>query len=244
MQSNNPAFNQRTLDKMRTRGAFTATGRMMTVEGTINKVGILVTLTVLSAIASWSYGASDFMLISIAGIIGFILSFVIIFKMQWAPTIAPLYAICEGIVLGFLSSMMNTRYPGVVFNAFVLTFGILFMMLLLYRFKIIQATQRFRMGMAAAFFALIATYLVDFLLGIFGHPMAMMHQYSSMAYGIFSIAVIVMASLSFILDFDMIERASAARAPSYMEWYGGFAVLLTIIWLYVSILRYLNRGRD
>jgi len=244
MDSNNPAFNPRTLEKMRSSGAFAGTDRAMTVEGTINKVGILVTLTIIGGAIGWSYGDNPAVMgfIGLGAILTLILSFVIIFKQTLAPTLAPVYAVLEGLLLGFLSHLQEAAYPGVVFNSFIATFGILFAMMAIYRFRIIQVTDKFRIGMSVAMFGIMAVYLVDIVMGLFGHPLPMIHQGSG-ASTIFSVVVIIVASLCFILDFDMIERASAARAPAYMEWYAGFSVLLTIIWLYLEILRLLGRGR-
>lgn len=244
MDSNNPIFNERTLEKMRANGALTSTTQSMTVEGAINKVGLLTVMCIGGCILSWSMAESQMgPMISMGSIlVGFVLAMVIIFKKEMAPTLAPIYAVVEGLALGYISFAAEQAKPGVVMNAFIATFGILLAMIVLYRFRIIRATERFKIGMSAALIGVLITYVADFVLGLFGHPLPFLHD-SSTTGMLVSGVVIVIASLCFILDFDMIETAAAQKAPKWMEWYAGFSVLMTLIWLYLEILRFMGRRK-
>jgi uncharacterized YccA/Bax inhibitor family protein len=216
----------------------------MTLNGTINKVGILVVLTVASALWGWSMAESEIagLLLGGSAIAALILSFVIIFNKSKAPILAPCYAVAEGMVLGIIAYMADMATKGAAVQAFTITFAILFGMLGLYRIGLIRATETFRKVMAVAMLGVLITYVVDMVMGFFGTSIPMVHQ-GTPAGMIFSLIVIGIASLNFVLDFDMIERGVAARAPKWMEWYAGFAVLLTIVWLYIEVLRLLGKRR-
>lgn len=243
MESSNPAFNPKTLLKLRSEGVMETTNHM-TLNGTINKVGILVTLTVASSLWGWSMAETEMgqMLAMIAIFANLVLAFVIIFNKTKAPVLAPVYAITEGLALGFIAYMSDRASHGVALQAFILTFGILFGMVGAYRFGLLRATETFRRVMSLAMMGIFITYIVDMVLMFFGTHIPMVHEGTPIGI-VFSLVVIGVASLNFILDFDMIERSVQARAPKWMEWYAGFAVLLTIVWLYLEILRLLNKRR-
>ncbi|PWU13536.1 MAG: hypothetical protein C5B49_14595 [Bdellovibrio sp.] len=242
MATRNPVFNEKTIEQLRHENV----GQMaeaMTVHGAINKTGILLILTVIGAALSWSHPEISISPLGLGIVIGnLILGFVIIFNRARAPLLAPIYAFLEGLLLGGISELASTRFPGVVANAMTATFGILAGMLVLYNFGILRATETFKKVLSVAMIGVVISYVVNMVSSAFGHVMPYMHEGSPMSL-IFSGFVIVVASLCFISDFDMIERAAQAKAPKYMEWYAGFSVLLTIIWLYLEILRLLGRRR-
>lgn len=239
MESNNPVFNSKTLDRLRENTE--ADTQSMTVHGTINKAGILLMLTIVSSIYSWNSAELGHIgMMPVAMIFSLIAGFAIIFKQNWAPILAPVYALCEGVLIGAVSFYFNIRYPGIVFNAMIMTFGTLFGMVVLYHAGILKATEQFKKIMFMAMIGIGCTYLVNFIMSLFGSPMAFLHEGSPLGIA-FSLVVVGVAALNFILDFDMIEKAVYYKSPKYMEWYGGFAVLVTLIWLYFEILRLLSK---
>ena len=165
---------------------------------------------------------------------------VIIFKNDWAGPLAPLYAACEGLALGALSAFMERRFPGIVFQAVVLTLGVLATMLVIYRTGQIKATNGFKRGVIAATGAICLVYLVTMALRAFGMPVSFMHDTGPLGIGI-SMVVVVVAALNLVLDFDMIEQGAKNGAPKHMEWYGAFGLLVTLVWLYVEILNLLSK---
>ena len=179
----------------------------------------------------------------IGGLIGgMVTAFVTIFKKNWAPLTAPLYALLEGPVLGGFSAMFEKAYPGIAVQAVGLTFGTLFVLLLAYKSGIIRATQRFKTGVIAATGGIAVFYLVAMLLGFFHVSVGVL--YSSSSWGIaFSLFVVIIAALNLVIDFDMIESGVGMGAPRYMEWYGAFGLMVTLIWLYLEILRLLAKAR-
>jgi uncharacterized YccA/Bax inhibitor family protein len=240
MESSNPVLNEKTIRNFRDQ--VNDESGAMTVTGTINKTGILVLITMLTSAYSWTNAEAGGGLgfVGIGIVVTLILSLVIVFKKEWSPFLAPAYAACEGLIVGAISFYFNVRYPGIVFNAMVLTFGTLFGMVVLYHTGVLRATEQFKKIMFLAMIGIMCTYLVNLLMSVFASPMPFMHEGSPFGI-IFSLVVVGVAALNFILDFDMIERSAQARMPKYMEWYGGFAVLVTVIWLYFEILRLLSK---
>lgn len=240
-RTSNPALGENVF-----RGYGMAAGETMTLTGTVNKTGVLLLCAVATAAWTWNLGLnSPEMAAPLAGmgaIGGLIVAFVTIFKKAWSPITAPLYALLEGLVLGTVSVMMESRYPGVAFEAVLLTFGTLLALLLAYHARIIRMNDKFRMGIVAATGGIVVFYLLTWVLGFFGVHFTSV--YGSGAVGIgFSIFVVIVAALNLVLDFDLIERGAQSGAPKYMEWYGGFALLVTLIWLYFEILRLLVKLR-
>jgi uncharacterized YccA/Bax inhibitor family protein len=173
---------------------------------------------------------------------GLVLGFVTVFKKEWSVVTAPLYALCEGAFLGALSGMLESMFPGIAIQAVGLTFGTCFVMLLAYRSGLIRVTQRFTMGVIAATGGIAVFYLLTMLLGFFGVRIPLI--YGGGPVGIlFSLAVVVIASLNLILDFDFIQKGAAQGAPKYMEWYAAFGLMVTLIWLYMEMLRLLTKLR-
>jgi uncharacterized YccA/Bax inhibitor family protein len=171
---------------------------------------------------------------------GLIVALVTVFKKEWAPVTTPLYAAFEGVLLGAISLVFNQRYPGIVFNAVALTFGVLAALLLAYRSGVVRPTENMKLGIAAATGGIALVYLVSMGLGFFGKTMPYIHDSGPIGIG-FSVVVVGIAALNLVLDFDFIERGAEVGAPKYMEWYGAFGLLVTLVWLYLEILRLLAK---
>jgi uncharacterized YccA/Bax inhibitor family protein len=215
----------------------------MTLSGTANKTGLSLFILMIAASYVWNRGAEDPALpgFIIAGVVaGLILAIATVFKKTWAPITTPLYAAAEGLALGGISVVFEAQYPGIVSQAVFLTFGTLAALLLAYRSGLIKATENFKLGVVAATGGIALLYLVSFVLGFFGMSVPLIH--SSGTYGIlFSVFVVVIAALNLVLDFDFIETGVERGAPKYMEWYGAFGLLVTLVWLYLEILRLLAK---
>ncbi len=220
----------------------------MTVKGTVNKIFIMLLLVVLGAGYTWKLmqagnPASMGTYMWIGAIGGFIIALVTVFKPSWSPFSAPVYAVLEGLFLGGISAFFNAQpqFHNIVINAVTLTFGTLFALLFVYRTGLIKVTNKFRLGVMAATGGIFVAYLLDFILGFFGIDIGFL-SFGGGTFGIIiSLVVIVVAALNLILDFDFIERASEAGAPKYMEWYGAFGLIVTLVWLYIEFLRLLAR---
>jgi len=247
MRTSNPALSS---DAFRTGEA--TFGESMTVSGTVNKTGILLLCCVATAAWTWNRffnappeEAMQAMApaLAIGGIGGFIVAIVTIFKKEWAGITAPIYALLEGLVLGGISAMLETRYHGIAIQAVSLTFGTLLVMLLAYRSGLIKVTERLRLGIVAATGGIAVFYLLQFILGFFGVHFTAINGSSPIGIG-FSLIVVAVAALNLVLDFDLIENGARLGAPKYMEWYGAFALMITLIWLYFEILRLLSKFRS
>jgi uncharacterized YccA/Bax inhibitor family protein len=222
-----------------------ATGDAMTLQGTVNKTGFLLLCTV--ATAAWTWGMSHsnapeaampWMYGGLLG--GFVVALITTFKAQWSPILAPVYALLEGLALGGLSAYFERRYPGIAIQAVGLTFGTLFVMLLAYKTGVIRATQGFKMGVVAATGGLAVFFLVRLaLLAFFNIQITALYSGGIIGIG-FSLFVVAIAALNLVLDFDLIESAVSARSAKYMEWYGAFGLMVTLVWLYISMLRLLS----
>ncbi len=225
-----------------------ATGEAMTLQGTVNKTGFLLLCAVVTAAWTWGMAHSETpeaaMPWMFGGMIGgFIVALVTTFKAQWSPITAPIYALLEGLALGGISAFFERSYPGIAVQAVGLTFGTLFVMLLAYKTGMIRATQGFKMGVIAATGGIALLYIVEMVLGGFFHIQVPAINGSGMIGIGFSIFVVIIAALNLVLDFDMIESAVRAGAPKYMEWYGAFGMMVTLVWLYLEMLRLLSKMR-
>lgn len=219
----------------------------MTIRGTVNKFGFLFLMTMSSAAFTWHayYQGQDVSPYMMGGIIGgLIVALIITFKRSTAPYLAPLYALLKGLMIGGLSAIINEAfietYPGIVMQAVGLTFGTSIAMFLLYHFRIIKATERFKSVVFTATAGIAIFYLIALVLGMFGIQIPFLHEGGLFGIG-FSLFVIALAALNLIIDFDMIEQGAAAGAPKNMEWYCAFGLLVTLIWLYIEILRLLSK---
>lgn len=220
----------------------------MTIDGTVNKTFLLLIFLVIPAFYAWTnvdalINNGQLMLYLFGGVIlGLIFAIATIFKKTWAPVTAPLYALSEGVFLGLFSVITQTKYPGIVMQAVALTFGTLFLLLLLYKSKIIKATENFKLGVISATGAIGLIYLVSFILSFFGINIPFIYESGLIGIG-FSLFVVTIAALNLVLDFDFIENSSG-KAPKYMEWYGAFGLMVTLVWLYIEILRLLSKLRS
>ncbi len=239
MRSGNPAL---TADTFATFPAV-ADDQAMTIGGTVNKSALSLLILLIAANFVWNRGASDPLLwtFTLVGVIGgFLVAIATVFKQTWAPLTTPLYAGLEGLALGGISVVFEATYPGIVSQAVFLTFGTLGALLAAYRSGLIRATENFKLGVVAATGGIAILYGLSFILGFFGMSVPLIH--SSGTFGIlFSVFVVVIAALNLVLDFDFIEQGAERRAPKYMEWYGAFGLLVTLVWLYLEILHLLAK---
>ena len=234
LRSGNPVLSKST---------FSNTGSIsekMTINGTVNKTAISLLLLVGTGYLTFTT-INPGLLIG-CGIGGFIVAIITVFKKEWAPITVPIYAILEGGLLGAVSFMYNSLYDGIVTNAIFLTVGILLSLLTAYRSGYIKATENFKLGVFAATGGIAIVYLINFIMSFFGSSMGVMQidNASPMSIG-FSAIVVIIAALNLVLDFDFIEEGAEKGAPKYMEWYGAFGLLVTLIWLYLEILRLLAK---
>ena len=218
------------------------TAYAMTIQGTVNKTGLALLLLMASATLTWnSPEASGLIWVGALG--GFIVALITIFNKTAAPYTVPVYAVLEGLFLGGISRIFESMYPGIVQQAVFLTFGTLGALLLAYRSGLIKATENFKLGVTAATGGIAFVYLVSIVMGFFGIHFSMIHSSGPMGI-LFSAFVVVIAALNLVMDFDFIEEGAENGAPKYMEWYGAFGLLVTLIWLYLEILRLLAKLRE
>ncbi|HXB42752.1 MAG TPA: Bax inhibitor-1/YccA family protein [Puia sp.] len=245
-KSGNPALNEKVF-----QNSMVVSGEeVMTERGTLNKFFFLSLMVMASASFTWSsFGQGKnvmpWMLVGAFG--GFAVAIVVSFKREWSSYLSPLYALLEGLFIGGLSVVVNNAfaksYPGIVMQAVLLTFGAVIAMFLLYRFRIIKATEKFKSVILTATAGIAIFYVLAMVLRMFHIDIAFLHEGSALGIG-FSLVVVAIAALNLILDFDMIEQGAAVGAPKYMEWYCAFGLLVTIVWLYVEILRLLMKLAD
>src|SRR5271165_3719083 len=251
MQTSNPALRGDTF-----RTGVQTCALPISISGAVNKTGILLICCVATAAWTWNrfFGAFNpespeaamqaiAPMMVIGGIGGFILAMVTIFKKEWSPVTAPIYALLEGLLLGGVSAMLDMRYHGIAIQAVSLTFGTLVAMLLAYRSGLIKVTDKLRLGIVAATGGIAVFYFLQFILGFFGVHFKAINGAGPLGIG-FSIIVVIVAALNLVLDFDLIENGARLGAPKYMEWYGAFALMITLVWLYFEILRLLSKFRS
>ena len=238
LRSGNPALNTKTFS-----GFDMTTGASMTIMGTVHKTALGLLLLMSTALFTWNMPAGDpratgLMIVGMIG--GLIVAIITIFKHHLAKYTVPAYALLEGLALGGISKFFEVMYPGIVNQAVMLTFGTLGALLLAYRSGLIKATENFKLGLVAATGGIFFVYLISWVLSWFSVSVPLIHSNSNMSI-LFSIGVVVIAALNLVLDFDFIEEGSEKGAPKYMEWYGAFGLLVTLIWLYLEILRLLAK---
>ncbi len=254
MRSGNPVLKDSTFLDLSSGTVYPGSANAMTLNGTVNKTGLMLLMLTLTAAFSWSQAvvqtpdgpqlAPGAMLYILGGGIGgFVLALITVFKKEWSPVLAPAYALVEGLFLGAISAFFEARYPGIVLQAVMLTFGTLFSLLFAYRSGLIKATENFKLGVAAATGGIFLIYLASFVLGLFDIKVPYIHESGIIGIG-FSLFVVVIAALNLVLDFDFIESGVEAGAPKYMEWFGAFGLMVTLVWLYVEFLRLLAKLRD
>ena len=241
MRTGNPALSDNTFTAV---GRLARTDEAMTAQGTANKALLLLLCVLVTASWIWTKNPQTVTpLVAVGAIAGFIVALVTVFKQTWAPITAPLYALLEGLVIGGVSAMFEAQYPGIVIQAAGLTLGTCLAMLLAYKSGLIRATENFKMGVVAATGGIMLFYLLSMILGFFHIQMPLMYGNSLASIG-FSVVVVIIAALNLVLDFDFIEQGAAQGAPKYMEWYGAFGLMVTLIWLYLEMLRLLAKLRS
>ena len=236
MRSGNPALRGNAFSAMRSYNPSQA----MTLQGTVNKGFILLFFVILGASWVWHNPVHYLPFVWPAAIGGFIIALVTIFKKEWSPITSPIYALVEGVFLGVISALMEQHYPGIVMRAVILTFGTLFCLLAAYKSRLIRVTAKFRLGVFAATGGIAVLYFMTFILNFFGVQVPFIYGSGPIGIGV-SLFIVIIAALNLVIDFDFIERGVQANVPRYMEWYGAFALMVTLIWLYLEILRLLAK---
>jgi uncharacterized YccA/Bax inhibitor family protein len=253
MESSNPVLGKNVFDVQAQHVGY---GQGMTIAGSVNKAGILIVLVMLSAAFVWNQffhslsltapgespasGVGGYIMIGAFG--GFIAAMVTVFKKEWSPVTAPIYALLEGLFLGGISAMFELRYPGIAIEAVAATFGTAFCLLLAYRSGLIRASEKLTLGIVAATGGIAIVYFLSMILGFFNVQIPGIFGNGPIGI-LFSVVVVIVAAMNLILDFDLIEKGAASGAPKYMEWYGAFALMVTLVWLYLEILRLLSKLR-
>lgn len=248
-KSSNPVFGQSVFNRLDSR----SDAGVMTINGTMNKTGLMLLIVLFAAIFTWrkffgmyEYSSPEAAVSAIqwwmigGAIGGFITAIITTFRPQSSNVTAPIYAVFEGLFLGGISAFFEAQYPGLVMRAVALTLGVFFVMLMLFRNGKLRASGKLKMGILAATGGIALVYFVSFIAGMFGANLGFLYGNSNFSIG-FSLIVVVIAALNLILDFDFIERGSQAGAPKIMEWYGAFGLMVTLIWLYIEILRLLAK---
>ena len=240
-KTSNPALNAKTFEGR------LATAEAMTLQGTVNKTGFL--LFCVSATAAWTWWLTNtqgpeavlpWMGVGLIG--GFLVALVTVFKKQWSPVTAPVYALLEGLALGGLSAFLEQTYHGIAINALGLTLGVTVVMLVLYTSGALRATPKLTVGVIAATSGIFLVYFVDIVLRMFGRQVPLLNSAGPWGIGI-SVLIVIVAALNLILDFDFVETGVHVGAPKYMEWYGAFGIMVTLVWMYLEILRLLAKLR-
>ncbi len=240
-RSGNPTLSDATFAGFETSGFKT-----MSLQGTVNKVGILLALVVGGALFTWnqfySTGSAGFLMpVGLFG--GMIFAVITMFRPTLAMYTAPIYAILQGLFLGGISAAFESMYPGIVIQATGLTFGTLASLLVLYKTGVIKPTENFRLMIVSATMGIAVLYAISFVMSLFGSGIGFIHSNGLFGIG-FSLFVVGIAAMNLVLDFDFIEDGAERGAPKYMEWFGAFALMVTLIWLYLEMLRLLAKIRS
>ena len=252
MKTSNPALGKNTFSSLAQSqygGNLIDAASRMTLSGAVNKTGILLLCTVATAAWTWNSFMQTHDLtfagpaLMLGALGGFVFAMITTFKREWSPVTAPIYALLEGLVLGGLSAALELRYPGIAMQAVALTFGTLFVLLLAYKSGLIRVTQKFRLGVVAATGGIMVFYLIEMVLGFFGIRFNTINGAGPIGIAV-SLFIVAIAALNLVLDFDFVEQGVACGAPKYMEWYAGFGILVTLVWLYIEILNLLSKVRS
>ncbi len=270
MRTSNPALNEkvfnRQIEEARAAGAGGRSTRppvddqvspwtppasfeTMTIGGTVSAAGVLLVLLLAAGWVGWAQVSPSPEGVQVPGwllpavLVGLGIAILTVFKPKLARFTAPVYALVEGFLLGAISHVYNLAYDGIVVQAVGLTLAVFGLLLFLYATRVIKVTDKLRMGIVAATGAVFVVYMVSLVLGLFGVDVPMIHDSGPVGI-LFSLAVVVIASLNLVLDFDFIEQGAAKGAPKYMEWYGAFGLVVTIVWLYLELLRLLSKLRS
>ncbi|MFC4778276.1 Bax inhibitor-1/YccA family protein [Paenibacillus sp. GCM10023252] len=243
-RSGNPTLNEKTFER---GGGQLYSGReAMTIEGTVNKMFILLAILLGAAVVVWSmyFDGQNVMPYLLGGAIGGLITALIIsFVPRTAPYLAPVYAALEGLFLGAFSARYEALYGGITLQAALLTMSVFVALLVAYRTRLIQATKNFRLGVFAATAGIALMYLGSMVLGLFGITVPYLHESSPIGI-VISLVIVIVAALNLVLDFDFIESGAQHGAPKHMEWYGAFGLMVTLVWLYIEIVRLLSKLRS
>ena len=247
MRTANPALNARTFEGF-APPAIGAKSTTMTIQGTVNKTAFLLLLVLLPAGFTWKLafaaGPAAVYPYILGGMIGgLIFGLITAFKPNWAMVTAPIYCMLEGLFLGGISAFFEAQFPGIAIQAVALTFGTLFGLLMAYSSGLIRATENFKLGVTAATGGIFLVYMLNMVMGFFGMHVPFIHESGLMGIG-FSLFVVIVAALNLVLDFDFIESGAERGVPKFMEWYAAFGLMVTLIWLYLEILRLLAKLRS
>ncbi len=253
MKTSNPALGENTFRGVAGSGygygSMIDAAARMTLSGTVNKTGVLLLCALLTASWTWHLFLTAHDLAAVSGLLmlgtfgGLICALVTVFKKEWSPISAPIYALLEGLVLGGLSAVFDARYPGIAIQAVGLTFGTLLVLLLAYSSGMIRVTQKFRLGVVAATGGIMVFYFAEMILGFFGVHFNTLNGSGIIGIGI-SLFIVAVAALNLVLDFDFVEQGVSFGAPKYMEWYAAFGIMVTLVWLYLEMLRLLAKLND
>jgi uncharacterized YccA/Bax inhibitor family protein len=239
MRTGNPVLSNSTF-----RDVSQTDAARMTLTGTVHATLIFTVMLMASAMFTWNKATVDpagaMVWVTGGGIAGLVLALITVFKKEWSGVTGGLYAIAEGLFLGGLSARYEAQFNGIVLQAVLLTGGTLFALLAAYSMRLIRATENFKLGVAAATGGIFLVYLTTWILGFFGIHIPWIHESGMIGIG-FSVFVVVLAALNLVLDFDFIEHGCEQGAPKYMEWFAAFGLLVTLVWLYVEILRLLSK---
>lgn len=243
MRTGNPALNEKTFQSF--YGEAAGTANVMTIQGTAWKTLILLGMCAGTACFTWTRVMNQDMatampLVMVGAIGGLVVGLMTSFVPKWSAVTAPLYALLEGLFLGGISGIFEARFPGIALQAIAATFGTLFALLMAYQSGLIRATENFKLGVVAATGGICLLYLVSFVLSFFHVEIPFINQPTWLGIG-FSAVVVVIAALNLVLDFDFIETAANRGAPKYLEWYGAYGLMVTLVWLYIEILRLLAK---
>ncbi|ASK60959.1 hypothetical protein CFK37_01405 [Virgibacillus phasianinus] len=243
MRTANPALSNKSF-RVRNEGTST-----MTIQGTANRTFVLFLALFVSAAYTWNqyFSGNDSVVTGmlILGLIaGFILALITIFIPKVAPFTSIPYALAEGLVIGAISGMYELQFHGITIQATVLTFGVMLVMLFAYKTRLVKVTKKFRLGVICATGAIMLAYLATFIMRFFFGMSDVLYLHNSGPIGILiSVGIVIVAALNLVLDFDFIEKGSNRHAPKYMEWYGAFGLMVTLVWLYLEILRLISKIR-
>jgi len=243
MRSGNPVLSNSTFTDVSQRGY----SRPMTLTGVINRSILLLLLVAVTAAGVWTYSNSHpsaiYPMVMVGTLGGFVVAMVTTFKRDWAPFTAPVYAVLQGVFIGGISLVMEQRFPGLVLQAVLLTFGVMFALLAAYQSRIIRPSETFKSVIVGATFGIVVVYLISMVLQLFFHTGIPLIHDSGPVGIIFSLVVVGIAALNLVLDFDFIENGVASGAPKWMEWYAAFSLTVTLVWLYIEVLRLLAKMR-
>jgi uncharacterized YccA/Bax inhibitor family protein len=236
LQSSNPMFSERVMSRSSQVGITVADSAPMTVAGAVNKSLILGVVFLLFSLVAFVYPMQFFLPVGAIG--GFVLVLISVFKPVWSPVIAPVYAIFEGLFVGTISSIFAYAFEGIIFHAVSLTIAVFFIMLFVYRTGIIKVTQKFRSIVILSTLAIAVVYILSMVLSWLGvtSPSGVTGSWIGIGLSLFVVAI---ASLNLLLDFDNFEKGEQYGLPAYMEWFFAMGLLITLVWLYIEILRLL-----